>query len=184
MVEEAARMNVKRLVFWALIFCGLLVYVLRFEMTGQPQQQAVQPAETYERVFQVDPADITGLLVSDGGTTVRLALNGKDMRVVEPVGARVAPDIVKSLLSAIAGTVIIDEIEPGQQPSEYGLSPPAFTLQVQARTGAEPLTLLLGSSAPSSINMYASLPQQNRTILLGTYLRFSLRTFLDNVKVK
>lgn len=177
-------MNWKRLTFWALLFCGLLVYVLLFERTEQPQPEAVLPAETYERVFQIESADITGLLASDGEKTVRLALDGNDLRVVEPAGARVAPDIIASLLSAIVGTVIIDEIEPGQDQAEYGLSPPAFTLQVQARAGAEPLTLLLGTSAPSTINMYASLPQQNRTILLGTYLRFSLRTFLDNVNVE
>jgi hypothetical protein len=175
-------MNWKRLRFWALLFCGLLAYVLLFERAERPGPEAVPPAETYERVFQLETAAITDLQISDGSTTVRLALDGKDLRVVEPGGARVAPDIIKSLLSAIAETVIIDEIEPGQQQSEYGLSPPAYTLQVQTRAGAEPLTLLLGASAPSAINMYASLPQQNRTILLGTYLRFSLRTFLDNVQ--
>jgi len=166
-------MNIKRLAFWALLFCALLTYVLLFERAEQPGPEAVPPAETYERVFPFETADITGLLVSGGGTTVRLARDGRDLRVVAPGGIRIAPDIIESLLNAIAGAVIIDEIEPGQQQSEYGLSPPAFTLQIQSRAGAEPLTLMLGATAPSGINLYASLPQQNRTILLGTYLRFA-----------
>ncbi|MBM4309585.1 MAG: DUF4340 domain-containing protein [Deltaproteobacteria bacterium] len=177
-------MNWKRLAFWAVLFCGLLIYVVLFERHEQPRPAAVLPAETFARVLPLEAADITGLLVSDGEKTVRLSLRGKELRVVEPEGARVAPDIIASMLSAITEAVIVDEIEPGQDQAEYGLSPPAFTLQVQASAGAEPVTLLLGASAPSMINLYASLPQQNRTILLGTYLRFSLRTFLDNVKTE
>ncbi len=175
-------MNLKRLGFWLLLFCGLLMYVLLFERAPEPGPEAVLPAETYARVFPLEASDITGLLLSDGEKTVRLALRDAELRVVEPVGAGSAPDLISSLLAAITETVVIDEIEPGRDQSEYGLSPPAFTLQVQSRAGAEPQTLLLGTNAPSNINMYARLPQQNRTILLGTYLRFSLRTFLDNVK--
>jgi hypothetical protein len=175
-------MNGKRLIRWLVIFCVLLVYVLLFERTEQPGPAAVMPAETYTRVFALEPSEISGVLVSDGEKTVRLALQGNDLRVVEPAGDRIAQDLIDSLLSAVTETVIIDELEPGPDQGEYGLSPPAFTLQVQSRAGAEPLTLLLGATAPSMINMYARLPQQNRTILLGTYLRFTLRTFLDNVK--
>jgi len=177
-------MNCRRLAFWALIFCALLACVLLFERTEEKRPEAVMPGETYARVFPLEAADITGVLVSDGGKTVRLARDGGGMRAAEPAGAQVSPDAVESLLSAIAGAVIIDEIETGGEESQYGLSPPAFTLQVQPRAGAEPLTLLLGANAPSNINMYARLPGQGRTVLLGTYLRFSLRTFLDNVKTK
>jgi hypothetical protein len=77
---------------------------------------------------------------------------------------------------------MIDELEPGENKALYGLDPPAFSVQVYTDDTAEPLTLLLGTNAPSTVNMYAFLPQQNRTVLLGTYLRFTLRTFLDNVK--
>jgi len=175
-------MNWKPLACWSVIFCLLLAYVLLFERTEQPGPAAVMPAETYTRVFALEPSEITGMLVSDGEKTVRLALQNRQLHVIEPADARIAPDIIDSLLRAVTEAVIIDDLEPGPVQEEYGLNPPAFTLQVQSRKGAEPLTLLLGASAPSMINMYARLPQQNRTILLGTYLRFSLRTFLDNVK--
>ncbi len=175
-------MNWKRLAFWTVLACGLCVYVLLFERTEQQQPVTGMPAETYARVFPMEASAITGVLVSDGEKTVRLARTGSEMSVVEPAGARVAPDIIESLVNAIAGAVVIDEIEPGADDSQYGLSPPAFTLQVQTNAGGEPAALLVGASAPSTVNMYARLPQQNRTILLGTYLRFSIRTFLDNVK--
>ena len=175
-------MNVKRLALWFLIFCGLLIYVLLFESTDAPQPVAVMPAETYERVFPLETADIIGVLVSDGEKTVRLARSDEKMNVVEPAGAHASTDLINSLLNAIAGTVMIDELEPGKDETLYGLDPPAFTLEVYTRDTTEPLILLLGANAPSMINLYASLPQQARIILLGTYLRFSLRTFLDNVK--
>ena len=54
-------MNLKRLAFWSLLFSALLVYVLLFERTDAPQPVAVLPAETYERVFPVETADITGI---------------------------------------------------------------------------------------------------------------------------
>ena len=114
---------------------------------------------------------------------MRLARQNGEMRVVEPSGARASADLIDSLLDAIAGAVMIDELEPGEDQTIYGLDPPAFSLQVYTRDDAEPLTLLLGTNAPSMINMYASLPQQGRTVLLGTYLRFTLKTFLDNVTV-
>lgn len=175
-------MNLKRLVFWSLLFCALLAYVLLFERTDAPQPAAVLPAETYERVFPMETADIHGVVVSDEEKTVRLERQNGSMRVVEPEGAHASADLIDSLLGAIAGAVMIDELEPSEDQTLYGLNPPAFSLQVYAHDSAEPLTLLLGSNAPSMVNMYASLPQQNRTVLLGTYLRFTLRTFLDNVK--
>jgi hypothetical protein len=183
-VEEAARMNLKRLAFWFLIFCSLLVYVLFFERTDAPQPEAVLPAETYERVFPLETADITGVLVSDGKKTVRLARKDGELQVIEPAGARASADIIDSLLGAIEGAVMIDELEPGEDRTIYGLDPPALSLQVYTQDSAQPLTLLLGTNAPSMINMYASLPQQNRTVLIGTYLRFTLKSFLENVKVE
>ncbi len=119
--------------------------------------------------------DINGVVVSDRKKTVRLARQNGEMLVVEPSGARASADLIDSLLDAIAGAVMIDELEPSKDQTLYGLDPPAFSLQVYTRDDAEPLTLLLGSNAPSMINMYASLPQQNRTVLLGTYLRFTLK---------
>ena len=130
----------------------------------------------------MESADITGIRVSDGKKTVRLARQNGEMLVVEPSGARASADLIDSLLDAIAGAVMIDELEPGEDQTIYGLDPPAFSLQVSARDDAEPLTLLLGTNAPSMINMYASLPQKSRTVLIGTYLRFTLKTFLENVK--
>ena len=175
-------MNIKRLAIWFMIFCALLVYVLLFEKTDTPKPEAILPEETYERVFPVETDEITGVLVSDGEKTVRLERDDKKMRVVEPSGARISADMKNSLLEAIAGAVMIDELEPDEDRSVYGLDPPAFILQVYTNRNAEPIKLLLGSNAPSTVNMYAFLPQQNRTVLLGTYLRFTLRTFLDNVK--
>lgn len=175
-------MNLKRLAFWFLIFCALLVYVLLFERTDAPQPAAVLPAETYERVFPMESADITGVIASDGKKTVRLVRQGREIRVVEPAGEQVSADLIDSLLDAIVGAVMIDELEPGEDQTIYGLDPPAFSLQVYTRADAEPRTILLGTNAPSMINMYASLPQQNRIVLLGTYLRFTLKTFLENVK--
>lgn len=175
-------MNSKRLALWLLIFCGLLAYVLLFERTDAPETVAVLPAETYERVFPVETSGIIGVLVSDGERTVRLDREDKQMRVVEPAGMRASSDLIGSLMDAITGAVMIDELEPEEDRSIYGLDPPAFTLQVYSSGNTDPITLLLGSNAPSTVNMYAHLPQQNRTVLLGTYLRFSLKTFLDNVK--
>ena len=175
-------MNIKRLIIWFLLFCGLFIYVLLFERTDTPQPVAVLPAETYERVFPVETADIISVLVSDGEKTVRLARVNQKMGVIEPSGVRASEDLINSLLDAITGAVMIDELEPGEDRAIYGLDPPAFSLQVYTPEITEPLTLLLGANAPSTVNMYAFLPQQNRTVLLGTYLRFTLRTFLDNVK--
>jgi len=175
-------MNIKRLAVWFLLFSGLLIYVLLFERTDAPQPVAILPEETYERVFPVEIVDISGLIVSNAEKTVRLERQGREMRLIEPAGARVSADLRSSLLEAIAGAVMIDELKPGENQALYGLDPPAFIVKVYTQTTTEPQTLLLGANAPSTVNMYAHLPQQSRTVLLGTYLRFTLRTFLDNVK--
>jgi hypothetical protein len=166
-----------------LLFSALLIYVLLFEKTDAPQLEAVLPAETYERVFPMENADITGVIVSDGKITMRLARQNEEILVVEPAGARASADLIDSLLDAITSAVMIDELEPGEDRTIYGLDPPAFSLQVYTGDDAEPRTLLLGANAPSMINMYASLPQKSRTVLIGTYLRFTLKTFLENVQV-
>lgn len=175
-------MNFRRLTFWCVIFCALLAYVLVFERTDGKRPEAVMPAETYERVFALDADGIQAVFITDGEKTVRLAREGGGMRVVEPADARASDDIINSVLGAITGTVVIDDIQSGDGLGQYGLAPPAMTLTVQPRGEKEPIELQLGANAPSNINLYARLPGQDRIVLLGTYLRFSLRTFLDNVQ--
>ena len=112
---------------------------------------------------------------------VRLTRSRGTWKIVAPAGAAVSEEVIDSFVKAVADAVVVEVVDenPGDL-EQYGLVQPAMT--ISASTKDATYTLALGNPSPAGVSLYAKRTDQNRIILIGTYLRFSLKTFLAKVK--
>ncbi len=172
-------MNLRRIFFWMILFGGLLAYVLVFE-SPRPKKHVQVAQEQVQRVFALERSRIVKIQAQHSDRTVTISRSGKTWRVVQPENATVLPEVMDSLVAAAADAVVVDVVTQSTDDlSQYGLDQPAYRLSVFSDEPETPQTLLFGNRAPAGVSLYAKYADQDRIILVGTFLSFSLKTFLD-----
>jgi len=171
-------MNVRRLGFWAVIFCLLLLYVLFFEQ--QKTEEENSSKENLIKVLSIAPEEINGIQVIQNNKKVTLIRKGKSWKVTFPPDAQVKDELLESFISSVVDVVNINVIEENPvNLAQYGLEHPEIKVSIFLKTKSKPITLLIGKDSPAGVSMYAMIKGENRVILVGTYLRFSVKTFMD-----
>lgn len=171
-------MNVKRIGIWATLFCALLMIVLITE-SRRPGDAVVQEMPL-ERVFDMDPDHILRIAIVFEGKTAEIARQTDGWTITEPAGETLREEQIESLVSSITGLVIAEDIETDPEDMvQYGLESPPFSIVVEGRDRT--VTLLTGDMTPTAISIYAFIKEQNRVIQIGNYIRFAIRTFIENL---
>ena len=171
-------MNLRRLGFWGVLFCGLLLYVMVFERQPQVAQQA--PRDSSVKLVSIPRAEISALHLLGQDTHAVLMRRDRGWEVVTPPDAQVPKENIDSLLAALVDAVAIEVIEENPVDLEqYGLDRPEMTVRVFHERAATPQTLLIGRQSPTGVSLYVLLQEHNRVVLAGTYIRFCLRTFME-----
>jgi hypothetical protein len=84
------------------------------------------------------------------------------------------------MVSSVLDTVVLSIVEENPvQLEQYGLDAPEITFVVNTGKKA---TLKLGKKSPSGVSMYGLDVERRRVVLVGTYLSFSAKMFIENVK--
>jgi hypothetical protein len=178
-MEAFQAMNIRRLAAWALIFSGLLIYVLAVEKPALKIQKPAQRGD-YEKLFDLSQSDIESLKITYGGKSVTLGRKNLKWQVTAPPGAEALPEQCEGMVSALLDTVVLSVIEENPvQLGQYGLDAPELTIAVNAGKNT---TLKLGKKSPSGVSMYGLDAARKRVVLVGTYLNFSAKIFIENVK--
>ena len=90
---------------------------------------------------------------------------------------------MESIISSVVDTVNINVIaESPVNLAQYGLEHPEMKVSIFLERKSNAITLLIGKDSPAGLSMYAMIEGENRVVLVGTYLRFSLKTFLEKFK--
>lgn len=172
-------MNIRRLAAWALIFSSLLIYVLVFEKPALKIQQPTQRGD-YEKLFNLAQSDIESVSITTAGRSVTLGRNNFTWRITDPPGAEALPEQCESMVSAVLDTVALSVVEENPvELGQFGLDAPELTIAVNA---GKSTTLKLGEKSPSGVSLYGLDAERKRVVLVGTYLSFSAKMFLDNIK--
>jgi hypothetical protein len=174
-------MSIRRLMAWALIFSGLLAYVLAFEKPA-PRREQPSARGDYEKAFDLAPSDIASLTIIMHGKSVTMRSKNLKWQVTDPPGAEALPEQCESMVSTVAETVLLSVIaEKPLDLKQYGLDAPELAIAVKADGGRQ-MTLKLGKKSPSEVSLYALDVERRRVVLVGTYISFSAKMFMDNVK--
>lgn len=172
-------MNVRRVVFWAVVFTGLLLYVLLQDRPREREARVALPVDQNEKVFAVDADDIRSVRLRTAAADVTLGRGIGGWQVTTPSQVQVPAETIQSLIDALTDAVVVDRIAQPAASEEYGLSNPEITITMTVDDAEQPLKLELGRTTPAGVSLYARVSGQQEVVLLGTYLRFSVRTFMD-----
>jgi len=173
--------NIPRLILWALLFCGLLLYIVLFEQPRRPAEQV--PAENIIKVFSVAPQDISGLEIIQNGSSISIARGVAGWEIAGRSGVLVNQEMIDSMITAAADTVVVEMVadNPGDL-SQYGLAEPRLQLHLTARQAENSAVLLIGKDSPSGVSCYALMRGSTKVMLIGKYLLFSINSLLDSCR--
>jgi hypothetical protein len=90
---------------------------------------------------------------------------------------------VSSLLTSLTSATVVDVVDP--HPSslkDFGLDPPAFSLDVATDAKPSKVTLLLGDDTPTNNGLYAQVAGNPRVFTLGSYLKSNLEKNLFDLR--
>ena len=171
-------MNIKRLIFWAALFCALLGYVAVFDSSA-PRKEKASVAQLV-KVF-LFPADaIQRIELRTGTKKTELVRKEKGWELSSPEKMDLKQENVESLLSSIAGLIKIEVVSEGTRDlRQYGLENPDSSIALYRAGDVKPVILDIGSDTPTGVSMYAMVQGSNEVIQVGTLLRFSIKSFLE-----
>lgn len=174
-------MNLKRLFFWATVFCALLAYVVFFEKPEVKKQPRHQ--DELVKLFSMPRDNLTQVKIERDAQKALLVYTGGSWKTTSPSDGRVQSELIESLITTILDTVNLGVVEENPLNLEqYGLTRPAFILSLYLKGQKDPVVLDIGNNTPSNVSMYARLTRERRVIMVGTYLSFSVKMFMDNLK--
>jgi len=138
--------------------------------------------EDLPRMVTMQQEELGSIMIEHNGRKVGLERTGGTWMVTSSPGSGVNQDTVNSLVSAIMDTVVINMVEEHPaNPAQYGFDKPDFSITLSSQQGQAPCTVLIGNDSPTSTSMYAMIESSGSVLLIGTYLRFSLKTFFEKL---
>jgi Domain of unknown function (DUF4340) len=110
-----------------------------------------------------------------GDKPVTCARNGNTWQITVPEKLAADSSTIGSFLTSLTSAVP-DEVISEQAGSlkEFGLDPPATTIEVKTNATPKEFTLRLGSSTPTNNGVYAQVAGEQRVFTLASYLKDSL----------
>lgn len=161
------------------VFAVLLAYVLLVE-SKRDTPPAEDATPTPYPILQYDLGEITGVRITDGQQTLRLAYVDGGWQIVEsPAGQEAGPADPSTVSISIiqlgelaAKEQVIAQVDDG---TTYGLSPQALTIAAQTATG-EQNEIHVGRRTPDGTSFYVQKSGEPALYIVASY---KLEAFFD-----
>jgi hypothetical protein len=137
-----------------------------------------------EKILPIDGQHIQSIRFGPhGGIAVTCRREGGTWAIVEPQKLAADQTALSSFVNSLTSATVDEVVDP--HPSnlkDFGLDPPAFSLE--GSTDAQPakFTLLLGDETPTSGGIYAQVAGNPRVVTLASYLKSSLEKSLFDLR--
>ncbi len=149
-------------------------------------REAPKVESTQEKLLAVDSAHIQSLALKPrSGEAISCRREGSSWVIVEPRKLATDPTTISSLLSNLTDANV-DQVVDAHASSlkDFGLAPPAFTIEASTDRQPARFTLLLGDETPTSGGIYAQVVGNPRVVTLPSYLKSSLEKNLFDLRDK
>ena len=126
-------MSLKKLLFFALIFCGLSLYIYKYEI---PQEEKKAKEEFFLKGVK-NNGDVLSIQLTKGTDTFKLLKtgenDGKTWRIADLPTAKVDEMNLNGLLSSLTGLKLVDgiKLEPADDLASFGLKDPEVIATVE-----------------------------------------------------
>jgi len=149
---------------------------------GRAPQAAAWPTQESKPLLPLGGAQVSRVEVHSAGKEGYLVLT-KDQsgqwQIEQPVQALADQDTVAGIIDGLSQFQVLRALEPGTAtPSEFGLEPPQFTVQLQASDGGL-YTLEVGSYNLDSTKRYVRLQGKDEVYLVYPYQLDRLNGMID-----
>jgi hypothetical protein len=166
-----------------IILVGLwtgITYYNRRKSREAPKTEASKE----EKLVSLDSAQIQSVTFRPkDGEAVTCQREGGKWEIVQPKKLAADQSAFSSLLSSLTSATIDQVVE--QHPSslkDFGLDPPAYSLEVTTNAKPPQLTLLFGDDTPTGGDLYAQVVGNPRVVTIPSYLRSSLEKKLFDLR--
>jgi hypothetical protein len=149
------------------VLIGLVGYIYYLNREG------AETTSDRERVFaEVTADDIEEIQITVGeGDTARVQKTDGTWRLVEPVEADADSTELSSITNSLASIDVQRVVdENATDVAQYGLQPPRIEVAYKVNGEEQPRRLQLGEKTPAGGDLYARVPDQNRVLLVSSFL--------------
>lgn len=162
----------------AVVLIALAASYYVYEVRLGPERELARSREG--RVLGVDLADVVEVTLAHEGRTIRLARDGEEWQILEPLRARGARGAVENTLTTLVTARVDREIAAAPESlAQYGLERPAAEVRMTVKDGRT-LGLQLGSKNPTGVWVYARAADKPAVFTLSdTVLREATRAVDD-----
>jgi hypothetical protein len=137
-----------------------------------------------EKLFTLDSKHITSVTFRPrDGEAVTCQHEGSTWAIAEPKKLSADQGTLSTVLNNLT-TATVDEVVDAH-PSDlkqFGLNPPAYSLEVSTDSNPPKFTLLLGDDTPTSGGIYAQVAGNPRVVTLASYLKSNLEKSLFDLR--
>lgn len=161
---------------------GTFTYIGR----KKSEEAAKSKSAPEKKIFPVARNHITSFILKPRvGEPITCVRQGKTWQITEPLKLATDSSTVDGFLSSLTDASV-DEVVDEHPTSlkDFGLDPPAETIDVTTNAHPAQFTLLLGGSTPTSQGVYAQIAGQQRVIMLASYMKDSLEKSLFDLRNK
>ncbi len=139
-----------------------------------------------EKMFPLESSHIRSLTIKQrDGESFTCRREGNNWSLVEPKKLSADQSSVSALLSSLTTASVEQTVDAHPvNLKDFGLAPPAVTLEVSTDAKPEKFTLLLGDETPTSGGVYAQAGGNPRVVTLASYSKSSLGKTLFDLRDK
>lgn len=144
------------------------------------QARKARQEEEAKKLFAVKEADINAITLKRPDQEIRLAREGKDWRLTQPLTDQADAVALSSLVNTLASLRFVRDLGPEKELQNFGLDQPALVVSFSA--GETSHTLSLGAKAPGGQGWYARRDQDPRVLLIDSGSKESLDRPLTDLR--
>lgn len=139
-----------------------------------------------EKILPLDRSHIQSFtLKARSGELITCRREGEKWTITDPKKLAADQNAASSVISSLTTATVEEVVEP--HPSslkDFGLDPPAETLEVLTDSKPAKFTMLLGDETPTSGGIYAQIAGNPRVLTLASYLKSSFEKKLFDLRDK
>lgn len=170
----------------ALAFLGALWGTFAYYDRRKSRESPKAESTHEEKILSLDSSHIQSLtLKSRNGQPVFCRREGGNWAILEPTKLPADQSTISSFLNSLTTATVDEVVDPHpSNPKDFGLDPPATTVEVSTDTKPEKFTLRLGDETPTSGGVYAQVAGNPRVVTLASYVKSSLEKSLFDLRDK
>jgi hypothetical protein len=168
----------------ALLSLAVLWAIITYLDRRASRQASKIEAPKEEKIFALDSKHITSIAFRPrDGSVVTCQREGGTWAIAEPRKLVADQGTLSTVFNNLTTATVDEVVDPHPTDlKQFGLDPPAYSLEVSTDSNPPKFTLLLGDETPTSGGIYAQVAGNPRVVTLASYLKSNFEKSLFDLR--